>query len=124
MTDPTAAEAGTLTQVFTELFRNRRRAKLTPEQVAERLHVTDVSQVKAAMEKVFFADLLHMTLLRATPDATRYTWHYRVTARAGRIVTAVGLDGVTDEIIRSEYHDAMGWLPRKRWDNLAGAGQA
>lgn len=107
-------------QVFAELFRVRNRrgtdSKLNPQQVAERLGTHDVSTVKGCMDTVFFADLLHMAHFRAEPTDAGYTWHYGVTRRARRMVKAIGVEGVTEEIIASEYHDAMAWRPRKRWD--------
>jgi hypothetical protein len=114
MITPTPDPAPTLAQVFTTLFKAGR-TKLTPQQVAEELDNADVHQVLALMTTVFFADLLHMSHLKVSPDATCYTWHYGITARARRIVAAVGLDAVTDEIIKSEYNDAMAWRPRKTW---------
>jgi hypothetical protein len=123
MADPTTS-AVTLTQVFAELYRNRnrdrhKRGRLTPEQVAERLHVDDVTAVKAAMETVFFAGLLHMNCHAVTPGAPGYKWHYGVTTLARRIVNTVDLDGMTDELIKAEYHDALAWAPRKKWPALA-----
>lgn len=108
MTNPTSG----LAEMFAELFRNRSR-KLTPDQVAEKLGTSDAPTVRGAMETIFFADLLHMTHIKVDG---RYVWHYGITARARRIVAAVGLDGVTDEVIRTEYRDAMAWRPRKNWE--------
>jgi hypothetical protein len=104
MTNPTTTTSG----VFAELFRNRNRGKLTPEEVAERLGEDNVTAVKEAMHKVFMADLLHMKVIDAS-------WHYGVTARGRRIVQAVGLTGVTDQVIDAEYFDAITWKERRKW---------
>jgi hypothetical protein len=106
--------APSLAQVFAELYRNRNRGKLTPEQVAENIGTTDVNTVSGLIKTVFLADLLHMAVLN-TADGTRHAWHYGITRRARRIVKALGLDGVTDQVIGAEYHDSMAWKPRKKW---------
>lgn len=119
MTDPTVTVS--IAQVFAVLFHNRRQ-KLTPAQVAVQLGAR-IPEVDGLMHTIFMADLLHMTHLRVDGDeSNRYVWHYGITARARRIVKAVGLDGVTDELIRSEYRDAMAWSPRKKWDAPVPAG--
>jgi hypothetical protein len=119
MTSPTSIiQEATPRAVFAEIYRVRNRpgrdSKLNAEQVAEALGA-DIATVKDALERVFFAELLHMSHFRAKPDDTFYTWHYGVTALGRRIVAAVGLDSVTDELIASEYNDAMAWRPRRQW---------
>lgn len=100
-------ETPSLAQVFTALFSSR--DKLTSAQVAEKIGSADVARVAGTMQKVFLADLLHMKVIDAA-------WRYGITARARRIVCAVGLDGVTDDLIMSEYSDAMAWRPRRTWN--------
>lgn len=100
-------ESPNLAQVFAVLFSSR--DKLTPAQVAEKIGDTDVARVNGAMQKVFLAGMLHMKLTDAA-------WRYGITARARRIVRAVGLDSVTSGLITAEYDDAIRWRPRRTWN--------